>query len=130
MSGEAKERKMEMTPDQQAKMQKEYQKRRAVELVQYKKQLREGNELKTMQVEELELNIRYYAAKRKWLDLREDVQKLDEEEKAVIAEEQAQRAEMKRLHDEAEAKRAETKKVKEKKTPEIIVPEQGKAREK
>lgn len=131
MSEEAKERTLKMTPEQQAKMQKEYLKRQATDLVTYKKRLRDGNELKKMQVEELELNIRYYNAKRAWFDIRGKVEELDAEEQVILAEERNRRGEMEKLRTEELLKANEAEKaakIKAEDRPEIIIPKVGKAR--
>ena len=130
---EGKETKeIKMTPDQQAKAEKDFRKQQATQLADYKKRLRDGNDLKKLQVEELELNIRYYEAKRKWFDLREPMEKLEEEEQAFLAEQKAKQLEMQRLHKEAAEKRAAEAKEKADKEkdekPKIIIPKQGEPR--
>ncbi len=132
MSEEAKT--IKMTPDQEAKAQREFLKRQATDLASYKKRLREGNDLKKLQVEELELNIRYYEGKRHWFDLRGPMAELEAEEQKILAEERIMRAE---LQKQAEAEKPKiTLKPKagkakaSAKKPEIIIPEQGKARAK
>jgi predicted RNase H-like nuclease (RuvC/YqgF family) len=129
MSEEAK-----MTPDQQAKAEKEFRKRQAMDLADYKKRLREGNDLKKLQVEELELNIRYYHAKREWFDLREKLEQLDNEEQEVLAQEAAKRKqEVENLRKEAAKKKKEVAKkipAPEQEKPKIIIPEQGQPRAK
>lgn len=127
--GEAKT--VKMTPDQQAKAEKDFKKQQAVNLAEYKKRLREGNDLKKLQVEELELNIRYYEGKRKWFDLREAMEELEKEEQILLAQEQARRQEAERLQTEAlekvKGKNPATKKPAAK-SPKIIVPKQGEPR--
>ncbi len=133
--GEAKAIDMmeKMTPEQQAAAKKAFAKKQALDLVGYKKRLREGNDLKTLQVQELDLNIRYYKAKREWFDLREPMQKLDEEERMIIEEERLIREKM-RIDAEETHKTSKPKSVAKKKAPakkpEIIIPEVGKARTK
>lgn len=129
MSGEEEVKTIEMTPAQKEKAAKDAQRQQALQINAYKKRLREGNELKKLQVEELELNIRYYTAKRQWFDLRDKIEKLDKEEQEVLAQEQAKRAEMQRLHEEALEKKKEMKE-KEEKAPDIVIPKQGKPRDK
>ena len=126
MSEEAKAINMmdKMTPQQQEAAKKAFQKKQVTELAAYKKGLREGNDLKKLQVEELELNIRYYDAKRKWLDLQPEVEKLDAEERTMIEEEQRRRRELIEKQKE-EALKA----VAEKEKPDIVIPKQGAARE-
>ena len=108
-----------MTPQEQQKAEREYKQRQQREFEEYKKNLKKGNELKKLQVEELELNIRYYDAKRKWLDLQPDVAKLDAEEQALIQKEQAAYEKAMKLKETA-AKGAEK--------PDIVIPEVGKPR--
>ena len=109
-----------MTPEQQAAAKKAFQKQQSVDRTAYKKALREGNDLKKLQVEELELNVRYYNSKREWLDLRDKVNALDAEERAIMQEENRKRAEL--------IEKEEALKVEEEK-PDIVIPEMGKARE-
>ena len=116
--------KEKMTPEQQEAAQKAFQKQQVVKRAAYKKELREENDLRKLQVEELELNIRYYNAKRTWLDLREKVNELDAEEQALIQEERRKRAEL----IEKQRKEAEEAVAKEEK-PEIVIPKQGVGRE-
>lgn len=136
MSGGEEAKTIKMTPDQQAKAEKDFKKQQAVNLAEYKKRLREGNDLKKLQVEELEFNIRYYKAKREWFDLREDMEKLESEEQAILAEEKARHQEMERLQAEALEKAKTKPKAAKKPAPKaapkskIIVPEQGSARPK
>ena len=113
-----------MTPEQQVAAKKAFQKKRVADIAAYKKGLREGNDLKKLQVEELELNIRYYENKRKWLDLREKVNELDAEEKAIIQEEERRYKELieKEKEEALKAAAAEEK-------PEIVIPKQGVVRE-
>ena len=112
-----------MSPQQQEAAKKAFAKQEAQRLAAYKKNLREGNDLRKLQVEELELNIRYYDAKRKWLDLRDKVNELDAEEQAIIQEEQRRRKEL------IEKQKEEALKATEKEKPDIVIPKQGKARE-
>ena len=112
-----------MTPEQQKAAERAFLKQQATDRAAYKKNLREGNDMKKLQVEELELNIRYYTAKRQWLDLREKVDAMDAEEQAIIQEEQRRRREL------IEKQKEEALEATAKKPAEIIVPEQGKARE-
>ena len=127
MSEEAKtiSMKEKMTPQQQAAAEKAFRKQQHDQLAAYKKRLKEGNDLKKMQVEELELNIRYYESKRKWIDLRDKVNTLDAEEQAIIQEEE-------RKHKEALDKRladAEAEKAILEDKPKIEIPKVGKSRE-
>ena len=115
---------MKMTPEQQRRAEQEHRKRQQAELSNYKKGLKAGNEMKTMQVEELELNIRYYNAKRKWLDLQPQMMELEAEEQAMILKEQKEQRDL----IEKQKKEALDKLKVEK--PDIVIPEQGKARDK
>jgi len=112
-----------MTPAQQEAAMKRYKKEEAVRLSAYKKGLKENVELKRLQVEELELNIRYYDAKVKWRDMIPKVEELDAQEQA-----EAQKA-----HKEREAliatQREEAEKAAAEKVPEIVIPKVGKPRE-
>lgn len=113
-----------MTPEQEAAAMKKYQKQQAVQLSAYKKQLRENNELKKLQVEEIELNIRYYQARKNWKGMFKEVEEFEAQEKAEYQEAQRKQAELiKKQQEEAEkAVAAET--------PEIVIPKVGKARDK
>jgi len=110
---------------EQAKAEKEYKKQAATDLAAYKKRLKEGNELKLMQIEELELNIRYYDAKRKWLDLQSEVDKLEAEEQVLIKKERKRQAEFIELQKKAALKKAE-----ENEKVDLVIPEIGKSRPK
>ena len=114
---------IEMTPQQKEKAMKDAQKRQAMELAAYKKRLKESNELKSDQVKELELNIRYYEVKKQWMDLQPEVEALDAREQALI---QKAREEQKA----AMEARAAAEKGEATKKPEILIPEVGKPREK
>ena len=61
-------------------------KQAAAQLADYKKRIREGNELKKLQVEELELNIRFYESKKQWMELAPKMEELEAREQAVHAE--------------------------------------------
>ncbi len=113
-----------MTPEQQAAARKAFGKKQATDLALYKKNLREGNDLKKLQVEELELNVRYYEYKRKWLDLRPAVNALDAEERAIMQEEERKRTEFIKKQEAETAKRMESER------PEIKIPEADKVDEK
>lgn len=108
------------------KMEKEMRKRAAMELADYKKRLRESNEVKSLQVEELKLNIDFYTYKKQWMEVQPEMEALEARERAMIAEEkEKQHKELEAKQKEAEKKRIEA----EKKKPEIIVPKTGKPRE-
>ena len=117
-----------MTPEQQAAAKKAFAKKQVADRAAYKKVLREENDLRKLQVEELELNIRYYTAKREWLDLREKVNELDAEEQAIIQEERRKRAELIEKQKE-EAEKAVAADLAKEEKPEIVIPKQGVARE-
>ena len=110
----------------QLREQQEQHKQMERELNDYKKRITKGNELKRLQVEEIQLNINYYKAKREYLDLAPDIEKLDAEEAELLAAEQEkQRVAM----EEMKAKMAKQKEENEKeKAPEIIIPKVGKPR--
>ena len=79
------------------------------ELNDYKKRLTKSNELKEMQVKELELNIAYYHKKKEWLDLIPKMDDLEAKEAKMLAEE----AEKQKKAEEAAKK------------PDIVVPKMG-----
>lgn len=112
-----------MTPAQQEAAMKRYKKEEAVRLSAYKKGLRENVELKRLQVEELELNIRYYDAKVKWRDM---IPKVEELEAIEQAEAMKVRKEREAL---IAAQREEAEKAAGEKAPEIVIPKVGKPRE-
>jgi len=114
-----------MTPAQQEAAMKRHQKAEAMRLADYKKGLQKNVELKRLQVEELELNIRMYNAKVKWRAMRSDVEELDAKEQAEYQEEMKQRKAL------IDAQREEAEKaVAAEKVPEIVIPKVGKPREK
>lgn len=119
MSEETKHRKM--TPSEQVAAEKRMQREAASQLSAYKKRLKESVDLKQLQVEEIELNIRYYNAKKMWLDLQPEVEKLEAREKAEIAKTQAE-LEKQMKENEEKVKKSEEK-------PTITIAKQGKARE-
>ena len=104
----------------------ETQRRQAAtkELAYYKKRVSDANSLKSIQVEELELNIRYYKAKKEWFDLLPKVEELDALEQAMQQKQEAERA----AHQETMKKAAEEEPVTNEQ-PEIVVPKVGKPRE-
>ena len=85
---EAEKRKLQ---HEQEKQERAMRKRAADELVDYKKRIRSSNEVKRLQVEELELNIAYYKNKKEWMDLAPAMEELEAKEKAIQEEVQAQR---------------------------------------
>lgn len=112
-----------MTPAQQEAAMKQYKKQEAVRLSAYKKGLRENVELKRLQVEELELNIRYYDAKVKWRGMIPKVEELE-------ALEQAEAMKVRKERDALiAAQREEAEKAAAEKVPEIVIPKVGKPRE-
>ena len=112
-----------MTPEQQKAAEKVFQKQEATRIANYKKNLREGNDLKRLQVDELELNVRYFNAKKAWMAAQPELEKIDAQEQAMIQEEHRRRREL------IEKQKEEALEATAKKPAEIIVPEQGKARE-
>lgn len=65
-------------------------KQAAIELADYKRRLRESVELKRLQVEEIELNIRYHEAREQYKTIMDIVAK-EEEEEARLEAEQAEK---------------------------------------
>jgi hypothetical protein len=61
-------------------------KQAAQQLADYKKRLKEGIELKRMQVEELELNIKYFNVRKEWRDLQPAIQEMEAKDQAEIQE--------------------------------------------
>lgn len=115
---------MKMTPAQQEAAMKRYKKDEAMRLANYKKGLRENVDLKRLQVEELELNIRYYDAKVKWREMIPKVEELEAIEQAEAMKMRKEReALIKAQQDEA------LKKAADEKTPELVIPKVGKPRE-
>jgi hypothetical protein len=126
MSGEEKVRSLmeeKMTPQQQEAAKKAFAKQEATRLAGYKKSLREGNDLKKLQVEELELNVRYFNAKKLWMAAQPELEEIEAQEQAIL---QKERADREKLINEQREK-AE-KSVAEKK-PKIVIPKVGKSRE-
>lgn len=75
------------------------------ELASYKKRIRESNELKRLQVEELELNIAYHDNKKQWMDLAPSMLELEEREQKIQEEQQEAR---RKEFEETQAALAET----------------------
>ena len=124
--GEAKAIDMmdKMSPQQQEAAKKAFAKQEATRLSQYKKNLREGNDLKKLQVEELELNVRYFNAKKAWMEAQPQLEEIEAKEQAIRQKEQADREELiKKQREEAEKSVATDEK------PKIVIPEVGKPRE-
>lgn len=128
--GEVKEQKTPViTKAQEAeriRQEKMMRKQAEMELNDYKKRLRAGNELKRLQVEELELNILYYHNKKEWLDLGPALEVLEKRERKIIADE---REKEKKEREEFAKKMKEAKQKEEEEKPKIVVPKMGKARE-
>jgi hypothetical protein len=126
MSEEAKVRNLmeeKMTPQQQEAAKKAFGKQEANRLAAYKKNLVSGNALKKLQVEELELNVRYFNAKKLWMAAQPELEEIEAQEQAIL---QKERADREKLINEQREK-AE-KSVAEKK-PKIVIPKVGKSRE-
>jgi hypothetical protein len=102
----------------QAKIQ---HKQQEMMLANYKKRVREGNDLKKLQVTELELNIAYYHAKKEWLDLAPKMEELEAQEQAILKQ---QAEEEKKMREAIEAQEKKESK------PTIIKGVGGKPREK
>ena len=82
-----------LTDAQMAQQVKVQRKRAADELTDYKKRVRSSNELKELQVRELELNIAYYKNKKEWMDLAPAMEELEAEEQAIRDKAQKEREE-------------------------------------
>ena len=91
---------------------KQYKKQQAMQLSNYKRELASNVEIKRLQVEELELNVKYYHAKMAWRELQSKVEELEAKEKAEIAEMREKRQkEMEELRKEKEAEKKPEKKI-------------------
>jgi len=126
MSGEAKVKNLmeeKMTPEQQKAAEKAFAKQEVQRLAQYKKNLRDGNDLKKLQVEELELNVRYFNAKKLWMEAQPQLDEIEAKEQAIRQKE----AEDRRKLIEEQREKAEKAVADEK--PEIVIPKVGKPRE-
>lgn len=112
-----------MTPEQQAAAHKAFAKQESTRIAAYKKQLREGNDLKKLQVEELELNNRYFHAKKEWMEVQPELQEIEAKEQAILQKERSDREKLiNEQRKEAEKKAAEKK-------PEIVIPKQETVKE-
>jgi len=126
MSGEAKVKSLmeeKMTPEQQKAAEKAFAKQEATRLSQYKKNLRDGNDLKKLQVEELELNVRYFNAKKLWMEAQPQLEEIEAKEQAIRQKEADDRRKL------IEEQRAEAEKSVVGEKPEIVIPKVGKPRE-
>jgi hypothetical protein len=114
---------------EQMRKQAAQRKQMETELADYKKRLMKGNEMKRMQVEEIRLNIDYFKAKREYMELGPEIEKLEAKEQAQIAEDQAKH---KKLMEEQEKKmkKEKEKQEKEKKKSDIVIATVGVARDK
>ena len=112
-----------MTPEQQAAAQKAFAKQQSVDRAAYKKGLREGNELKKLQVEELEYNVRYFHAKKEWMEVQPELEEIEAKEQAIL---QKQRSDREKLINE---QRKEAEKKAAEKKPEIVIPKQETVKE-
>lgn len=128
MSEEAKAVRMmdKMTPDQQAAAKKAFAKQQSVNVAAYKKNLRDGNELKKLQVEELELNVRYFNAKKAWMEAQPELQEMEAKEQAIRQKETDDRN---KLLKEQEVAAVKVKKAEAKMKADIVIPKVGKPRE-
>lgn len=117
-----------LTEAEQLRREKIQRKQAEAELADYKKRMRSSNEMKQLQVEELELAVKYYHAKVAFRELQPKMDELD-------AKEEAERLELqKKQKEEYEAyikkqKELEEAKEKEESKPDIIIPKTGKPRE-
>ena len=114
-----------MTQAEQLRQQKARQKQAAVDLADYKKRIRASNEVKELQVQELELGIRFYKAKVEFRELAPKMEELDALEQAEAKEEQEKRKKQYEDYLEAQKKKEEEK---EEEKPKIVVPKVGKPR--
>jgi hypothetical protein len=119
--------KTEEAPKTEAQMQREaniQRKRAADELASYKKRIRESNELKRLQVEELQLNIAYHDNKKAWMDLAPSMLELEKREQEIQAEQQEAR---RKEFEESQAALAEIGDDKPEESK-IVIPKVGKPR--
>jgi len=108
---------------EQLRKQAQQRKQMETELADYKKRLMKGNELKRLQVEEVQLNIDYFKAKREYMELGPEIEKHEAKEAKILAEEQKKQDDaMKELKEKMEKQKKEDE---EKKAPLIIVPKTG-----
>ena len=115
--------------NEQLRKQAEQRKQMETELANYKKRLQKGNELKAMQLQEIQLNIDYYKAKKEYMDLGPEIEELEAKEKALIAEDQKrQKKAMEEMKEKMEKDQKEQEK--EKNKVDIIIPKVGKPRDK
>jgi len=107
------------------RMQETMRKNAERDLADYRKRLRLSNELKTLQNEEIELNISHYKLKESWLnDYYPKMEALEKKEKEIMeAEDKKNREEAKKQAEEAEKRKKDAEK------PDIVVSKMGKARE-
>jgi hypothetical protein len=109
-----------MTKAQQERQEKINRKQAADDLADYVKRLRKSNEMKTLQVEELNLGIEYYKAKMEFRKLKPKMDELDAIEEAEAKEQQKAQKEAYEAH----------LKEQEENKPKIVIPKTGKARDK
>lgn len=107
--------------------QKRIQKQVAVELADYKKRLAASNEVKRLQVEELELANRYYHAKVEFRSLQPKMEELDAIEEAEAKEEKERQKKEYEAYFKKQNELEQAKK-KEESKPDIIIPKIGKSR--
>jgi len=112
-----------MTPEQQKAAHKAFAKQQSIDRAAYKKNLREGNDLKKLQVEELELNVRYFNAKKLWMAAQPELEEIEAQEQAIMQKERADRERLIKEQEEAALKKAADEK------PDIVIPKVGKSRE-
>lgn len=128
-----------MTPEEQKKLREEKDKRvqDAKAFADYKKRLKENVEVKRLQAEELELNVRFYEAKEAWIEMQGRISQIEEKEAQLIAREQEEarkrRDEMIKTVEEQKkaeeaAKDEEVKEKTEEKPKKITPVKQGKPR--
>ena len=111
---------------EQLRQQQEQRKQMEREFADYKKRLTKGNELKRLQVDEIVLNIQYHKAKKEYMELAPEIEKLEAEEAKLLAKENEKREKaMKEMKEKMEKQK---KKDEKEKAPLIIVPKTGTAR--
>ena len=110
-----------MTSAQQEAAKKAYHRQEATKLAAYKKGLREGNDLKKLQVEELELNVRYFNAKKLWMAAQPELMEIEAQEQAIAQKQRAEQQALIKEQEEIALKKAADE------VPEIVIPKIGKA---
>ena len=105
-----------MTEEQKLKI---MQKQAARELADYKKRISDAVSIKTLQNQELKLNIEYYELRMKWLDIQPKIDELEKREQEFAAMKQAKEQAVKEQNESKQVPNQENK---------IITVEQGSPR--